>query len=137
MNSYSSSTCSCVSSASSRASSLASACKPRRHRQWRRAPLARFLASASSLNERLVCEPLPGRSVNETFEPRQGVILDVALVQPEPKFANVAVKMGWRDDRPRSARASRRQRRFRCRSSSRLREHIRQRQYARSHLAQR
>jgi hypothetical protein len=78
--------------ASSRTSSLALAYMPRQHRRLRRAPLARSLG-ASSLNERLVCEPLSGRSVYEAVEPRQGMVLDIALVQPERKFIDVAVQM--------------------------------------------
>jgi hypothetical protein len=66
---------------------------PRRHRRWRRGPLARFPALASSLNERLVCEPFARRAIYEAFDPRQGMVLNVALVQPERKLVNVAVKM--------------------------------------------
>jgi hypothetical protein len=77
--------------ASSRPSSWPLACKPKRHPRWRRALLARARAmSVSSLNERLVCEPLSCRALHKAIEPRQGVVLDVALIQPERKFVNVA-----------------------------------------------
>jgi hypothetical protein len=56
-------------------------------------PLARSLELASSLNERLVCEPLPRRAIYEANESRQGVVFDVSFVQPERKFVNVAVQM--------------------------------------------
>ena len=92
--------------ASSRTPSLVSAYKPRRHRQWRRAPLARYL-EASSLNKRLVCEPLSRSAIYEAVEPRQGVVLHIPLVQAEGKFVNVAVKVcdaSWRRrPSPRSA----------------------------------
>jgi hypothetical protein len=81
-----------VSCDSSRVSTSALVCTPRRHLQLRRAPLARS-PGASSLNERLVRESFPRSPIYETIEPRQGVVLDVALVQPERKFINVAVKM--------------------------------------------
>jgi hypothetical protein len=81
------------SSASSQALSwTALACTPRRHPRLRRVPLARSPASLS-LNERLVCEPLPRSAVYEAVEPCQGMVLDVALVQSERKFVNVAVQM--------------------------------------------
>jgi hypothetical protein len=70
---------------------LALAYRPRRCPQSRPAPSARSLAL--SLNERLVCEPLARRAIYEAFDPRQGVVLDVALIQPERKFVNVAVQM--------------------------------------------
>jgi hypothetical protein len=77
---------------SSRPLSLASAYRPRRYPLLRPAPSVRSLASLS-LNERLVCEPLSRRPVHKAFEPRQGMVLDVAFVQPERKFVNVAVQM--------------------------------------------
>lgn len=78
--------------ASSLPSSWPSACTPRRHPRWRREPLARSL-EASSLNERLVCEPLSRSAIYEAFEPRQGMVLDVAFVQSKRKLVNIAVKM--------------------------------------------
>src|SRR5271165_3985200 len=77
---------------SSPASSLASVCNSRRHPRLHRAPLVSS-PGPSSLNERLVCEPLAGRTIYEAFEPRQGVVLDVTLVQPERKFVDVAFKV--------------------------------------------
>ena len=82
-----------VSFVSSRASSLASAYMPRRHPRLRRVPLARYLELVFVLNERLVCKPLSGHSVHEAVDPRQGMVLNVSLVQPERKFINVAVQM--------------------------------------------
>lgn len=67
--------------------------RPRRHPRWRQAPLARSPALVSSLNERLICEPLSRYAIYEAVEPRQGVILDVAFVQPERKLVNVSVQM--------------------------------------------
>lgn len=81
-----------VVSSFSRPSSLPSAYRPRRYPQSHRVPLARFLASLS-LNERLVCEPLSRRAMYEAIEPRQGMVLDVAFIQPEREFINVAVEM--------------------------------------------
>ena len=107
---------------------LASAYRPRRDRQWRQAPLARSPGSLS-LNQRLVCEPFASHAIYEAIEPRQGVVLDVALIQPERKFVNVAVKMfraGVMIDAD-QARASRLRTRFRCRSWSRPRARTRPR----------
>jgi hypothetical protein len=66
---------------------LASVYRPRRHRRWRQAPLARSLAS--SLNKRLVCEPLASRSVHEAIKARQRMMLYVPLVQPERVWAGL------------------------------------------------
>ena len=79
-------------SGSSRILSSVSAYRRAPHPRWRRAPLGRSLG-ASSLNQHLVCNPLSGRPVNETVEPRQGIVLNVSLVQAEGKFVNVALKM--------------------------------------------
>jgi hypothetical protein len=84
--------CGRVSSASSRSSTWASVYRPKRHRPWRQAPLARSPESWS-LNERLVCESLPRSAIYEAVEPCQGMALDVALVQSEREFVNVAVQM--------------------------------------------
>lgn len=65
--------------------------RPRRHLQSRRAPLAR--SRASSLNERLVCEPLARSPVYEAVKPRQRVVLDRDFVKPEREFVNVAVQV--------------------------------------------
>jgi hypothetical protein len=80
-----------ASCASLRASSLVSAYRPSRYPLSRRVPLAR--SQASSLNERLICEPPSSRPIYKAFEPRQSVVFDAAVVQPERKFVNVAVQM--------------------------------------------
>src|SRR5258706_581770 len=50
-------------------------------------------ASASSLDQHLVCQALAGHRVNEAVEARQRVVLDVPLVEPEGELVNVAAKM--------------------------------------------
>jgi len=71
---------------------LSSASADRRvpHRQLHLTLLA---VSVLSLDQRLVSQPLASHAVNETVEPRQGVVLDVAFVQAERKFINVTVQM--------------------------------------------
>src|SRR5580658_3536666 len=74
------------------ASSLALPYTPRRCQRLCQAPLARSRAVAS-LNKRIICEPLSSRTIYKAFEPRQGVVFDVALVQPERKFVRIAVQV--------------------------------------------
>lgn len=81
-----------VSCVSSRVSTSALACTPRQHPRLRQARAERSLA-LSSLDQRLVCQPLARGPVNEAIEPRQGMVLDVALVEPERKFVNVTVQV--------------------------------------------
>jgi len=50
-------------------------------------------ASARSLDQRLVCQPLPGDPVNKAVEPGQGMVLDVALIEPEGELVNIAAKV--------------------------------------------
>ena len=87
--------------------------------------MARSLG-ALSLNERLVCEPLARSTIYEAFQPRQGIILDVAFVQTERKFVNIAVQMLRADvviDTDQAA-LQYTQKRFRCYSWSLRRGHI-------------
>jgi len=60
------------------------------HRQSHLVPLA---VVVYSLDQRLVCQPLSSNAVNEAIKPRQGMVLDVAFVQAERKFIDVATKM--------------------------------------------
>jgi hypothetical protein len=46
-----------------------------------------------SLCESLVSQTLAGNTVNEAVEPRQGVVLDVAFIEAEGKFIDVAAKV--------------------------------------------
>jgi len=62
-----------------------------RHRQWRLALLAVF--DVHSLGEPFVGEALAGDAVNEAIEPRQRMVFDIAFIEPEGKFVNVATKM--------------------------------------------
>jgi len=62
--------------------------KPELHRQWRLVLLVSY-----SLDQRLIGQPLASHAVHETVKPRQGMVLHVALIQPERKFINVATKM--------------------------------------------
>src|SRR6266851_3965384 len=72
------------------ASSSAWAYRRAPHRQSRLALLA---VSVLSLDQRLVCQPLAGNTIDEAIKPRQGMVFDVAFVQPEGKFIDVTVKM--------------------------------------------
>ena len=93
-------------------------------RQWRPVLLA---VSVLSLDQRLVGQPLASNAVHETVEARQGVVLDVAFVQPEGKFIDVAAKVflaGVVIDADR-CHASGPRTRSRCHSWSRRRGHTR------------
>jgi hypothetical protein len=68
----------------------ASADRRGRHPQSRLILLA---VSALSLDQPLVGQALALCAAHKTIEPGHGVVLDVALVQPEGKFVNVAIKM--------------------------------------------
>src|SRR5579872_5624069 len=46
-----------------------------------------------SSDQPLVSEPLPGNAINETVEAVERVASHVAIVEPESKFINVAVKV--------------------------------------------
>jgi len=81
-----------VSCASSRASSSALVDRPARYRPSRPTPLGRFLA-VSSLNEPLVGEALADRPADQAVKARQRMVLDVALIEAERKFIDVARKM--------------------------------------------
>jgi len=64
----------------------------------RRAPhrqlhLALLAVSVGSLDQPLIGQALALRSAHEAIEPRHGVVFDVALVQAESKFIDVAIKM--------------------------------------------
>lgn len=52
-----------------------------------------LLAASVSLDQPLVSKALALRSGHEAIEPRQGMVLDVAFVQAERKFIDVAIKM--------------------------------------------
>ncbi len=80
---------SCV---SSQVSSLASAYKPARYRQWRPTPWASSLA-VLSLDQPFVCEALSANSINKAFNPRQGAIFHITLIQTEGKFIDLAAQM--------------------------------------------
>src|SRR5258708_5246625 len=56
-------------------------------------PSAASAASASSLDQRLVCQALAGHPFNEAIEARQRVVPDVSFVQPEGELVNVAAKV--------------------------------------------
>jgi hypothetical protein len=71
-------------------SSSASVDRPALHPQSR---LVLLVVSVLSLDQRPVSQPLPGDTIHKAIEPRQGVIFDVAFVQPEGKFIDVAVEM--------------------------------------------
>ena len=74
------------------ASSLALADRRERHRQLH---LTLWVSFDRSLDQPFIGEPFARRSVNEAFQPRHGVVLHVALVEPESKFVNIAAKMFW------------------------------------------
>jgi hypothetical protein len=73
-----------VSYASSPEQTSASGCRPEPHRLSRQAPWV------SSLDQRLVGDALTNHGGSEDVKPRQGVILDVAFVQPESELIDVA-----------------------------------------------
>jgi hypothetical protein len=50
---------------------------------------------ALSLDQRLICQTLPGDACNEAIEPSERVVFDVSFVQSQGKFINVAAKMFW------------------------------------------
>jgi len=77
--------------ASSLASILASVDMREPHLQWHLALLV--VVWARSLCEPFIGKPLAGNAVDKTIESRQGVVFDVALIQPEGKFIDVASKM--------------------------------------------
>src|ERR1700737_1194923 len=79
--------------ASSRASSLASAYRRAPYQRLRQTLLAASVASASSLNQRLVRQPLSGRTLHKAIKPRESMILHVTLIKPESKFVDVPPKM--------------------------------------------
>src|ERR1700674_4618660 len=56
-------------------------------------PLSHQALSALSLNQFLVSDAPTGNCRNEAVEPRERMILDVAFVQAESKFIDVAAKM--------------------------------------------
>jgi hypothetical protein len=93
-----------VACVSSRASILALADRRVLRRQWR---LVLWAVWWRSLREPLICQPLAGNPIHETIKPRQGVVLDVAFIQPEGEFVDVAAQdaFGWYGDRHRSSRA--------------------------------
>jgi hypothetical protein len=76
-----------------RTSSLASACRPEPYRQLHQAPLALSLMVALSLDQRLICQTLASDAVHETIEPSERVVFNIAFVQSEGKFINVAAQM--------------------------------------------
>lgn len=61
------------------------------HRQWRLILLVSSLDH--SLDQRLVGQSLAASAINKTIQPRQGMVLDVAFVQPEREFINITAKM--------------------------------------------
>src|ERR1700678_233671 len=69
------------------ASILALVDRPRQHQRWQLVLLAVW---CRSLCEPLVCQPLAGNAVHKAIQPRQGMVFDVAFVQSERKFINVA-----------------------------------------------
>jgi hypothetical protein len=79
----------------SQASTLASAYRSEPYRQLRQAPLAPFVMEALSLDQCLVRQTLSGNASHEAVEPGQCVVLNIAFVQSEGKFINVATKMLW------------------------------------------
>jgi hypothetical protein len=58
-------------------------------------PLSRQALRAVSLDQFLIGDALTSHGRREAVQPRQGMILDVALVQPEGKLINVPAKMLW------------------------------------------
>src|ERR1700730_8035886 len=79
--------------ASSRTSFWASAYRLEPYRQLHQAPLAPSVMGALSLDQRLICQTLSGNASHEAIEPRQCMVLNIAFVQAEGKFINVAAKM--------------------------------------------
>ena len=69
---------------------LASAYRRAQYQQWHLTLLA---VSGYSLCEPLICQPLAGNAVNKAVEPRHGMVLDVAFVQPEGELIEVAAKV--------------------------------------------
>lgn len=82
-----------ASCASSRVSSLASAYRPTRDPRLRLISSEHSQGPASSLDQPLVCEALASRTLNEAIEPCERVVPHIALIEPEGKFVDVAVKM--------------------------------------------
>src|ERR1700733_4548963 len=78
-----------VSYASFQASISASAYRRGRHQQSRPAPSV-CRPAACSFGKLFVGKALACRSINEAVQSRQGVVLNVPLVQTERKFVNVA-----------------------------------------------
>jgi hypothetical protein len=62
------------------------------NQQWHLTLLAVF---GYSLCEPLISQPFAGNAVNEAIKPRECMVLHVALVKPERKFIDVAIKMLW------------------------------------------
>jgi hypothetical protein len=80
-------------SASSRTSSWALACRLEPYQQLHPAPLTPSVMAVLSLDKRLVCQPLSSRAINKAVKPSERMVLNIAFVQAEGKFTNVAAKM--------------------------------------------
>jgi hypothetical protein len=74
----------------SRDSSLASVYRPAQYQPLRPTPSASLVRS---LNEPLVCEALASRCADQAIKARHRMVLNVALIEAESKFVNVAVKV--------------------------------------------
>jgi hypothetical protein len=79
--------------ASSRTLTSASACRLKPYQQLHPVPLTPFAMGALSLDQRLICQTLSGNGSHEAIEPGQCVVLNIAFVQTEGKFINIAAKM--------------------------------------------
>lgn len=73
--------------------SLASPYKREPSQRLRPTPLGASVVAALSLDQRLVCETLPGAAIDKAVKPSKRVVFDVAFVQSERELIDVAVKM--------------------------------------------
>jgi hypothetical protein len=69
---------------------LASADKLVPRQQWR---LTLLVVWRHSLREPLICQPFTSNAIHETSKSRQGMVLDVPLIEPERKLIDIAAKM--------------------------------------------
>src|ERR1700730_8941369 len=74
-------------------STSALAYRPAPYRRLHPAPLTPSVTGALSFYQRLICQTLSGNASHEAIEPSERVVLNIAFVQAEGKFINIAAKM--------------------------------------------